>query len=120
MALKRTDPVSYTHLDVYKRQMLLYGAPGTGKTMLAKALANEADLPFLNTSGPDLLDARQMHQVFERARHYAPAILFIDEAEVIGSRERGDFAIPINQLLTELDGFSSHSGGCLLYTSRCV
>ena len=93
------------------RGMLLYGAPGTGKTMLAKALANEADLPFLNTSGPDLLDARQMHQVFERARHYAPAILFIDEAEVIGSRERGDFAIPINQLLTELDGFSSHSGG---------
>jgi ATP-dependent Zn protease len=89
--------------------MLLYGPPGTGKTMLAKAFAKEADLPFIATTGPDMLNEEMMKKVFEKARDYAPSIVFIDEIDVFKHRGRGyptDFLI--NKLLTLIDGFSTN------------
>lgn len=89
--------------------MLLYGPPGTGKTMLAKAFAKEADLPFIATTGPDMLDADMMKKVFDKARDYAPAIVFIDEIDVFKHRGRGYSSDTlINKLLTLIDGFSTN------------
>lgn len=85
--------------------MLLYGIPGTGKTMLAKAFANETDLPFISTTGSEILDINFMKKIFKRAREYAPSIIFIDELDAIGSRNGGSIDIIINQFLTELNGF---------------
>jgi len=88
--------------------MLLYGPPGTGKTMLAKALANEADLPFISTTGKELFDTQKIEKVFEIAREYAPSIIFIDEIDSIPSRDENPSAsIIINTLLTNIDGFES-------------
>lgn len=87
--------------------VLLYGPPGTGKTMLAKALAHEADLPFIATSGAELLDLELMRSIFRRAREYAPAIVFIDEIDALGKRGNGARDVLINQLLAEIDGFDS-------------
>ncbi len=86
--------------------MLLYGEPGTGKTMLAKAFANMSNLPFISTTGTEILDPSFMKKIFKRAREYAPSIIFIDEIDAIGSRNRNGFDTLINQLLTELNGFS--------------
>lgn len=94
--------------DHMPKGMLLYGPPGTGKTMLAKAFAKEADLPFIATTGPDLLSEEMMKSVFSKARDYAPAIVFIDEIDVFRHRGKGygtDFLI--NKLLTLIDGFST-------------
>lgn len=88
------------------RGMLLYGPPGTGKTMLAKAFAHEADLPFIKTTGTEILDIELMQKIFKRAREYAPAIIFIDEIDVFGRRDAGSrFDVQINQFLTEINGF---------------
>jgi len=89
--------------------MLLFGPPGTGKTMLAKAFANEADLPFISITGNDLLNIDTMKKVFRKASEYAPSIIFIDEIDSIGSRSDGKGKdIYINQFLTELNGFSDN------------
>jgi len=88
------------------RGMLLYGKPGTGKTMLAKAFANEADLPFIQTTGSEILDLDLMKNIFKKAREYAPSIIFVDEIDAIGSRNGSLIDIRINQFLTELNGFS--------------
>lgn len=93
------------------RGMLLYGPPGTGKTMLAKAFANEAKLPFIETTGTEMLNISTMIKIFKRAREYAPAIIFIDEIEVFGDRAKNSaFDYQINQFLTELNGFSDAAG----------
>lgn len=91
--------------------MLLYGSPGTGKTMLARALAAEAALPFLAVTGPQLLDVELIKTLFQRARKFAPSVIFIDEIDALGVRgERGaDYCI--NQLLTEIDGFADTPWG---------
>lgn len=91
--------------------MLLYGPPGTGKTMLAKALAHEADLPFISTTGTELANIDLMRAIFARARKYAPSIVFIDELDALGRRDNGGATRTINQLLTEMDGFDSAMGG---------
>lgn len=89
--------------------MLLYGPPGTGKTLLAKAFANEADLPFISTTGTDLLDSSKIRTIFEKAKEYAPSIVFIDEIDSLGKRGEGNNReIPINKLLSEMDGFSNN------------
>ena len=89
--------------------MLLYGPPGTGKTLLAKAFAKEADLPFIATTGTDLLNSDTIKAIFSKAKEYAPSIVFIDEIDGLGKRGQGNNReIPINKLLSEMDGFSSN------------
>jgi len=91
--------------------MLLYGPPGTGKTMLAKAFAKEADLPFISTTGLELLKPEKTKLIFTRAKAYAPAIIFIDEIDTIGRRDgENGREVPINKLLSEMDGFSGREG----------
>ncbi|MDV7103855.1 AAA family ATPase [Vibrio sp. TH_r3] len=88
--------------------MLLYGPPGTGKTTLARALANEAGLPIISCSGNDLLTTSFIEKLFERARKYAPCIVFIDEIDALPKRgQAGPMADALtNRLLVEIDGFS--------------
>lgn len=93
------------------RGMLLHGQPGTGKTMLAKALASEAGLPFIAVSGPQLLHIDTIRNIFRRARQYAPCLVFLDEIDALGVRGRGGVDPCINQLLVEIDGFKSGDEG---------
>lgn len=97
------------------RGMLLYGVPGTGKTLLAKAFANEADLPFIACSGNDLFEEGFVRKLFARAREYAPALIFIDEIDALpkrGAAGPGADAL-VNRLLVEIDGFNT--GGSNLF-----
>tara|TARA_Y100000389_G_scaffold61480_2_gene57541 strand:+ start:4327 stop:6168 length:1842 start_codon:yes stop_codon:yes gene_type:complete len=103
---------------------LLYGEPGTGKTMIAKAIAGEAGVPFLSCSASQFIElfvglgASRIRKLFENARKNTPCILFIDEIDAIG-KKRGNSSIAggndereqtLNQLLTEMDGFSTNDG----------
>ena len=102
-------------LDTFKieppKGMLLYGPPGTGKTMLAKAFAKEAELPFISTTGLELLQAEKTKLIFTKAKAYAPAIIFIDEIDTLGKRDgENGREVPINKLLSEMDGFSGKKG----------
>ncbi len=107
---------------------LLVGPPGTGKTLLAKAVAGEADVPFLSMSGSDFVEmfvgvgASRVRDLFEQAKQKAPCIVFIDEIDAIG-RARGKNAgfsgndereNTLNQLLTEMDGFQTNTGVIVL------
>ena len=113
---------------------LLVGPPGTGKTLLAKAVAGEANVPFLSISGADFVEmfvgvgASRVRDLFEQAKQKAPCILFIDEIDAIG-RARGKNAgfsgndereNTLNQLLTEMDGFGSNSGVIILAATNRV
>ena len=104
--------------------VLLVGAPGTGKTLLARAVSGEAGVPFLNISASEFIElfvgvgAARVRELFEQARKIAPCIIFIDELDAIG-RARGGAAMmggndereqTLNQLLTEMDGFDPTSG----------
>lgn len=100
--------------------VLLWGPPGCGKTLLAKAVANESKANFISVKGPELLNKyvgeseRSVRQVFSRARASAPCILFFDELDALVPRRDGNgpdaSARVVNQLLTELDGMASRSG----------
>lgn len=107
---------------------LLIGSPGTGKTLLAKAIAGEADVPFFSMSGSDFVEmfvgvgASRVRDLFKKAKEKAPCIIFIDEIDAIG-RARGKNANfggnderenTLNQLLTEMDGFATNSGVIIL------
>lgn len=107
---------------------LLVGPPGTGKTMLAKAVAGEANVPFLSISGSDFVEmfvgvgASRVRDLFQQAKEKAPCIVFIDEIDAIG-RARGKNAgfsgndereNTLNQMLTEMDGFATNSGVIVL------
>ncbi len=102
-------------LDNFKidppKGMLLYGPPGTGKTMLAKAFAKEAELPFISTTGLELLQPEKTKLIFTKAKAYAPAIIFIDEIDTLGKRDgENGREVPINKLLSEMDGFAGRKG----------
>jgi len=118
------DPKKYTRLGgTAPKGVLLVGAPGTGKTLLAKAVAGEAGVPFFSMSAAEFVEmivgvgAARVRDLFKQAHEHAPAIVFIDELDAIG-RARGQVAIggsseqeqTLNQILTEMDGFSSREG----------
>ena len=118
------DPQKYTRLGgTAPKGVLLIGAPGTGKTLLARAVAGEAGVPFFSMSAAEFVEmivgvgAARVRDLFKQARENAPAIVFIDELDAIG-RARGQLAIggsseqeqTLNQILTEMDGFSGREG----------
>src|SRR5687768_6481558 len=122
------NPKKYTRLGgTAPKGVLLVGSPGTGKTLLARAVAGEAGVPFFSMSASEFIEmivgvgAARVRDLFKQARENAPAIIFIDELDAIG-RARGTTAIggsseqeqTLNQILTEMDGFSSKEGVIVL------
>lgn len=128
------NPQKYTELGAkIPKGALLVGPPGTGKTLLAKAVAGEANVPFLSMSGSDFVEmfvgvgAARVRDLFKQAKEKAPCIVFIDEIDAVG-RARGrnpnmgsndERENTLNQMLTEMDGFQSNNGViCLAATNR--
>lgn len=123
------NPSKYTNLGgKIPKGALLVGTPGTGKTLLAKAVAGEAGVPFFSLSGSDFVEmfvgvgAARVRDLFKQAKEKAPCIIFIDEIDAVG-RARGKGAMPgsnderentLNSLLAEMDGFSTDSGVIIL------
>jgi cell division protease FtsH len=123
------DPAKYTRLGgMVPKGVLLIGAPGTGKTLLARAVAGEAGVPFFSMGASEFIEmivgvgASRVRDLFKQAREAAPAIIFIDELDAIG-RARGSGVFSgsnseqeqtLNQILTEMDGFSSRQGVIVL------
>lgn len=113
-------PKKFTEMGAkIPKGVLLYGKPGTGKTLIAKAIAGEADVPFISISGSEFIEmfaglgASRVRKLFDKARKLAPCIVFIDEIDAIGSRRASNSGAEsennqtLNQLLVEMDGFSS-------------
>ena len=122
------DPKKFTRLGgKIPKGVLLMGSPGTGKTLLAKAVAGEADVPFYSISGSDFVEmfvgvgASRVRDLFEQGKKNAPCIIFIDEIDAVG-RHRGaglggghdEREQTLNQLLVEMDGFESNEGVILI------
>ena len=115
------NPKEYTEMGArMPRGIVLYGSPGTGKTLTAKAIAGTAGVPFFSASGSDFIElyvgvgAKRVRELYEKARKSAPCIVFIDEIDSIGG-ERGltsnsERDQTINALLNELDGFNGTEG----------
>ena len=114
-------PKSYLDMGAkIPRGILLYGKPGTGKTLIAKAIAGEAGVPFISMSGSEFIEmfaglgASRVRRLFDRAKKLAPCIVFIDEIDAIGSRRATNSGAEtennqtLNQLLVEMDGFESN------------
>lgn len=105
------DPSLLRRLNVdMPKGCLLYGPPGTGKTLLAQAFAGEAQLPFLAISGAEFLDLAKLERLYALAKRNAPAVIYIDEADVLGHRGCSPVHdAVINKLLSEIQGFSSNA-----------
>ena len=126
------DPTNFSRLGArMPRGVLLEGVPGTGKTLLARAVAGEAGVPFFSASASGFdekyvgVGAQRVRALFDAARRAAPAIVFIDEIDCVGaSRERGGernvHAQTLNALLTEMDGFDQNSGIVVLAATNQV
>lgn len=122
------DPSKYKNIGAsMPKGVLLVGPPGTGKTMLAKAVAGEANVPFFSMSGSEFVEmfvgmgASKVRDLFKQAKEKAPCIVFIDEIDAIGKKRDGQFGggndereQTLNQLLTEMDGFEGAEGVIIL------
>ena len=122
------DPSKYQEIGAsMPKGILLVGPPGTGKTMLAKAVAGEANVPFFSMSGSEFVEmfvgmgASKVRDLFKQAKEKAPCIVFIDEIDAIGQKRSGgqyggndEREQTLNQLLTEMDGFESNNGVIIL------
>ena len=121
------NPKKYTDVGAQMpKGVLLVGPPGTGKTMLAKAVAGEANVPFFSMSGSEFVEmfvgmgASKVRDLFKQAKEKAPCIVFIDEIDAIGKKRGGNYGgndereQTLNQLLTEMDGFEGNNGVIIL------
>ena len=121
------DPSKYQEIGAsMPKGILLVGPPGTGKTMLAKAVAGEANVPFFSISGSEFVEmfvgmgASKVRDLFKQAKEKAPCIVFIDEIDAIGKKRDGQLGgndereQTLNQLLTEMDGFEGNNGVIIL------
>ena len=122
------DPSKYESIGAkMPKGILLVGPPGTGKTMLAKAVAGESNVPFFSISGSEFVEmfvgmgASKVHDLFKQAKEKAPCIVFIDEIDAIGQKRSGgqyggndEREQTLNQLLTEMDGFEGNTGVIIL------
>ena len=121
------DPTKYQEIGAsMPKGVLLVGPPGTGKTMLAKAVAGEANVPFFSMSGSEFVEmfvgmgASKVRDLFKQAKEKAPCIVFIDEIDAIGKKRDGQVGgndereQTLNQLLTEMDGFDGRKGVVIL------
>ena len=121
------NPEKYRQIGAsMPKGVLLVGPPGTGKTMLAKAVAGEANVPFFSMSGSEFVEmfvgmgASKVRDLFKQAKEKAPCIVFIDEIDAIGKKRDGQLGSndereqTLNQLLTEMDGFEGNSGVIIL------
>ena len=121
------DPSRYQEIGAsMPKGVLLVGPPGTGKTMLAKAVAGEANVPFFSMSGSEFVEmfvgmgASKVRDLFKQAKEKAPCIVFIDEIDAIGKKRDGQMGgndereQTLNQLLTEMDGFEGNTGVIIL------
>ena len=121
------DPGKYQHIGAHMpKGVLLVGPPGTGKTMLAKAVAGESNVPFFSMSGSEFVEmfvgmgASKVRDLFKQAKEKAPCIVFIDEIDAIGKKRDGQLGgndereQTLNQLLTEMDGFEDNTGVIIL------
>ena len=121
------DPSKYQEIGAsMPKGILLVGPPGTGKTMLAKAVAGEANVPFFSMSGSEFVEmfvgmgASKVRDLFRQAKEKAPCIVFIDEIDAIGKKRDGQLGgndereQTLNQLLTEMDGFEGNTGVIIL------
>lgn len=121
------NPTKYTDVGAsMPKGLLLVGPPGTGKTMLAKAVAGEANVPFFSISGSEFVEmfvgmgASKVRDLFKQAKEKAPCIVFIDEIDAIGKKRDGQIGgndereQTLNQLLTEMDGFEGNNGVIIL------
>ena len=121
------NPEKYREIGAnMPKGVLLVGPPGTGKTMLAKAVAGESNVPFFSMSGSEFVEmfvgmgASKVRDLFRQAKEKAPCIVFIDEIDAIGKKRQGNMSgndereQTLNQLLTEMDGFDSNNGVIIL------